>query len=89
MHMRLHDRFGQAYYIDPFDGKEKPAAAWIRQVGSHSHFRSGGGESKTHARTAVTQIGGDLIRNEFNEDLKYIGGVFVGGLLPQSGYSGL
>lgn len=80
MHMRLHDRFGQAYYIDPFDGKEKPAAAWIRQVGSHSHFRSGGGESKTHARTAVTQIGGDLIRNEFNEDLKYIGGVFVGGL---------
>ncbi len=23
MHMRLHDRFGQAYYIDPFDGEEK------------------------------------------------------------------
>ena len=80
MHMRLHDRFGQAYYIDPFDGKEKPAAAWARQVGSHSHFKSGGGESRTHARTAVTQIGADLIRNEINEDWKYIGGVFAGGL---------
>ena len=80
MHMRLHDRFGQAYYIDPFDGEEKPAAAWVRQVGSHSHFRMNGGESKTHSRTAVTQLGGDLIRNEFNEDWKYIGGVFTGGL---------
>ena len=80
MHMRLHDRFGQAYYIDPFDGKEKPAAAWVRQVGSHSHFKSGSGESRTHARTAVTQIGADLIRNEINEDWKYIGGVFAGGL---------
>ena len=80
MHMRLHDRFGQAYYIDPFDGEEKPAAAWVRQVGSHSHFNMGGGQSKSHSRTAVTQIGGDLLRNEFNEDWKYIGGVFAGGL---------
>lgn len=80
MHMRLHDRFGQAYYIDPFDGEEKPAAAWVRQVGSHSHFRMNGGESKTHSRTAVTQLGGDLIRNELNESWKYIGGIFSGGL---------
>lgn len=80
MHMRLHDRFGQAYYIDPFDGEEKPAAAWVRQVGSHSHFRMEGGQGKTHSRTAVTQIGGDLYRNEINEDWKYIGGVFAGGL---------
>lgn len=84
MHMRLHDRFGQAYYIDPFDGEEKPAAAWVRQVGSHSHFRMGGGQSRTHSRTAVTQIGGDLLRNEFNEDWKYIGGVFAGGLYNRS-----
>lgn len=84
MHMRLHDRFGQAYYIDPFDGEEKPAAAWVRQVGSHSHFRMAGGQSKTHSNTAVTQIGGDLLRNEFNEDWKYIGGVFAGGLYNRS-----
>ena len=84
MHMRLHDRFGQAYYIDPFDGEEKPAAAWARQVGSHSHFRLAGGQSKTHSNTAVTQIGGDLLRNEFNEDWKYIGGVFAGGLYNRS-----
>ena len=84
MHMRLHDRFGQAYYIDPFDGEEKPAAAWVRQVGSHSHFRMAGGQSKTHSNTAVTQIGGDLLRNEFNEDWKYIGGVFAGGLYHRS-----
>ena len=84
MHMRLHDRFGQAYYVDPFDGEEKPAAAWVRQVGSHSHFRMAGGQSKTHSNTAVTQIGGDLLRNEFNEDWKYIGGVFAGGLYNRS-----
>ena len=84
MHMRLHDRFGQAYYIDPFDGEEKSAAAWVRQVGSHSHFRMAGGQSKTHSNTAVTQIGGDLLRNEFNEDWKYIGGVFAGGLYNRS-----
>lgn len=84
MHMRLHDRFGQAYYIDPFSGEEKPAATWVRQVGSHSHFRMNGGESKTHSRTAVTQIGGDLIRDEFNEDWKYIGGIFTGGLYNRS-----
>lgn len=84
MHMRLHDRFGQVYYIDPFDGEEKPAAAWVRQVGSHSHFRMAGGQSKTHSNTAVTQIGGDLLRNEFNEDWKYIGGVFAGGLYNRS-----
>ena len=84
MHMRLHDRFGQAYYIDPFDGEEKPAAAWLRQVGSHSHFRMGAGQSKTHSNSAVTQIGGDLLRNELNEDWKYIGGVFAGGLYNRS-----
>ena len=84
MHMRLHDRFGQAYYIDPFDGEEKPAAAWVRQVGSHSHFRMAGGQSKTHSNTAVTQIGGDLLRNECNEDWKYSGGVFAGGLYNRS-----
>lgn len=78
MHMRLHDRFGQAYYIDPFDGEEKKAAGWVRQVGTHSHFKAG--SSKTHARTAITQVGADLIRNEANEDWKYVGGVFAGGL---------
>ena len=61
MHMRLHDRFGQAYYIDPFDGLEKPASGWVRQVGSHSHFGTGL-TSKTHSKTAVTQIGADLFR---------------------------
>lgn len=79
MHMRLHDRFGQAYYIDPFDGLEKPASGWVRQVGSHSHFGTGL-TSKTHSKTAVTQIGADLFRNEINEDWKYTGGVFAGGL---------
>lgn len=78
MHMRLHDRFGQAYYIDPFDGEEKRASGWVRQVGTHSHFKAG--SSKTHARTAITQVGADLIRNEANEDWKYVGGVFAGGL---------
>lgn len=83
MHMRLHDRFGQAYYIDPFSGEERAAAGWVRQVGSHSHFRAGS-DIKTHSRTAVTQIGTDLIRNEFNQDIKSVWGIFVGGLYNRS-----
>ena len=61
--------------------KKKKASGWVRQVGTHSHFKAG--SSKTHARTAITQVGADLIRNEANEDWKYVGGVFAGGL-PQS-----
>lgn len=83
MHMRLHDRFGQAYYIDPFSGEERAAAGWVRQVGSHSHFRAGS-DIKTHSRTAVTQIGTDLIRNEFNQDIKSVWGIFAGGLYNRS-----
>ncbi len=83
MHMRLHDRFGQAYYIDPFSGEERAAAGWVRQVGSHSHFRAGS-DIKTHSRTAVTQIGADLVRNEFNQDVKSVWGVFTGGLYNRS-----
>lgn len=83
MHMRLHDRFGQAYYIDPFSGEERAAAGWVRQVGSHSHFRAGS-DIKTHSRTAVTQIGADLVRNEFNQDVKSVWGVFAGGLYNRS-----
>ncbi len=48
--------------IDPFDGEEKPVRMGSLQVGSHSHFNMGGGQSKSHSRTAVTQIGGDLLR---------------------------
>lgn len=83
MHMRLHDRFGQAYYIDPFSGEERAAAGWVRQVGSHSHFRAGS-DIKTHSRTAVTQIGADLIRNEVNQDVKSVWGIFAGGLYNRS-----
>ena len=83
MHMRLHDRFGQAYYIDPFSGEERAVAGWVRQVGSHSHFRAGS-DIKTHSRTAVTQIGADLVRNEFNQDVKSVWGVFAGGLYNRS-----
>ena len=83
MHMRLHDRFGQAYYIDPFSGEERAAAGWVRQVGSHSHFRAGS-DIKTHSRTAVTQIGADLVRNEFNQDVKSVWGIFAGGLYNRS-----
>lgn len=83
MHMRLHDRFGHAYYIDPFDGLEKSASGWVRQVGSHAHFKSGS-STKTHSKTAVTQVGADLLRDELNKDWKYIGGVFAGGLYNRS-----
>lgn len=33
MHMRLHDRFGQAYYIDPFSGEERAAPDGFARLG--------------------------------------------------------
>lgn len=80
MHMRLHDRMGQAYYSDPFTGEVKEQAAWGRVVGNHTHYRMENGATKTHAETYVTQIGGDLFRKTINDDWKYTIGAFGGAL---------
>lgn len=80
MHMRLHDRFGQAYERDPFDADHKPASAWVRQEGTHTHFKMNKGEAKTQSLTSITQLGEDIIRKEINNVWKYNLGAFIGNL---------
>lgn len=80
MHMRLHDRFGQAYETDPFDAEHKPASAWIRQEGRLTKFRMSESGSRTRSFTSLTQVGGDLVRKEIDDVWKYNLGFFVGDL---------
>ena len=77
---RLHDRFGQAYERDPFDADHKPASTWVRQEGTHTHFKMNKGEAKTQSLTSITQLGGDIIRKEINNVWKYNLGAFIGNL---------
>lgn len=80
MHMRLHDRFGQAYETDPFDAEHKPASAWIRQEGRLTKFHMSESGSRTRSFTSLTQVGGDLVRKEIDDVWKYNLGFFVGDL---------
>ena len=85
MHMRLHDRMGQAYYRDPFTAEVKETAAWGRIVGNHTHFQMGNGVGKTHSETEIIQLGSDLLRQSVeNSDWKYNLGVFGGYLNNRS-----
>ena len=61
MHMRLHDRFGQAYYIDPFDGEEKPAAAWVPSGWLSLTLQYGRWSKQESFSYRGYQIGGDLL----------------------------
>lgn len=85
MHMRLHDRMGQAYYRDPFTAEVKETAGWGRIVGNHTHFQMGNGISKTHSETEIIQVGSDIFRKRIEEsDWKYNLGVFGGYLNNRS-----
>lgn len=84
MHMRLHDRFGQAYETDPFDAAHKPQSAWIRQEGRRSVFGMSDGLTNTKSLTTLTQLGGDVIRKELDDVWKYTLGFFTGDLYNRS-----
>lgn len=57
---RLHDRLGEAQYIDALTGERKVTSMWIRQVGGHNNFRDTAGQLKTQSNRYVMQIGGDI-----------------------------
>ena len=80
MDMRLHDRIGESYFIDPETHEIKKAAGWVRIKGAHQHLQTSGALSKTRGNYSTTQIGADLIRKDLNEDWRVVGGVFFGNL---------
>lgn len=78
MDMRLHDRIGESYFLDPETNEIKKAAGWVRFKGTHQHVQTLGALSKTRGSFATTQIGSDLLRKDLNEDWRLIGGLFFG-----------
>lgn len=80
-HMRLHDRMGQASFIDE-NGQIQRSALWLRQVGTHAHMRTEG--VKIHQKVSVTQLGADIWRMQLSEQLSMVSGVYVGGLYSTS-----
>lgn len=81
MNMRLHDRLGHSV-VDAPTGELPSSAGWVRQMGTHSHFKSGG--NTTHMNTSVTQLGADLVRSKLWNGLNFNGGFFGGGLYGKS-----
>lgn len=57
---RLHDRLGETQYIDVLTGEKKVTSMWLRQIGGHNNWRSGGGQLQTQSNRYVIQMGGDV-----------------------------
>ena len=82
MNMRLHDRMGQAYVVDPQSGELRQAAGWVRQLASHSRFSTEG--EKTRLSTSVTQLGMDALRFKPSAETNAVAGFYAGGLYGKS-----
>lgn len=82
--MRLHDRAGESHYVDPLTGEVKETSMWMRQTGTHAHFRSAGETLRTHMTGGVTQLGGDIIRRSGEGDVRANFGVFGTALYAKS-----
>lgn len=77
LNMRLHDRIGEAYFLDPETHEVKKAAGWARFQGTHGHAKVDR-SARTTGNYMTTQVGADLLRTDLNEDWRLIGGVFFG-----------
>lgn len=77
LNMRLHDRIGEAYFLDPETHELKKAAGWVRFQGTHSHAKVDR-SARTTGNYMTTQVGTDVLRTDLNEDWRLIGGVFFG-----------
>lgn len=77
LNMRLHDRIGEAYFLDPETHELKKAAGWVRFQGTHSHAKVDR-SARTTGNYMTTQVGTDILRTNLNEDWRLIGGVFFG-----------
>ncbi len=82
--MRLHDRAGESHYVDPLTGEVKETSMWMRQTGTHAHFRSAGETLRTHMTGGVTQLGGDIIRRSGEGDVRANLGLFGTALYAKS-----
>lgn len=82
MNMRLRDRMGQAYVVDPQSGEIRQAAGWVRQLASHSRFSTEG--EKTRLSTSVTQLGMDALRFKPTAETNAVAGFYAGGLYGKS-----
>lgn len=82
--MRLHDRAGESHYVDPLTGEVKETSMWMRQTGTHAHFRSAGETLRTHMTGGVTQLGGDIIRRSGEGDVRANFGLFGTALYAKS-----
>lgn len=78
--MRLHDRIGESYFMDPETHEIKKVAAWVRFKGTHQHVQTLGALSRTRGNFSTTQVGSDLLRKDLNEDWRLVGGIFFGNL---------
>lgn len=60
--MRLHDRLGEAQYVDPETGKTKVSSLWLRQVGAHARNRDSSEQVGASSNRFMTQLGGDVLQ---------------------------
>lgn len=79
LNMRLHDRVGEAYFLDPETHEVKKASGWVRFHATHAHAEVDS-SARTTGNFMTTQIGTDLLRTDLNEDWRLVGGLFFGNL---------
>ena len=75
---RLHDRLGETQYTDALTGEKKVTSMWMRNVGSHTRWKSNGGQLSTQSNSYVLQIGGDIAQWSSSELDRYHLGIMVG-----------
>jgi autotransporter family porin len=62
----LHDRLGEAQYVNALTGQKEITSLWLRQAGGHTVWQDGSGELETRSNRYVAQIGGDIARWSVN-----------------------
>ena len=60
--LSIHDRQGTRPWVNPLTGEKTETSMWIRQTVSHTRSGDSTGQLNSHATTAVTQIGGDILQ---------------------------
>lgn len=72
--MRLQDRQGSDWFVDPITGESKYNDVWTRIVRGHNQHTMSDKQLKTTADYTVFQIGGDILTDSFTDlDQWYFG----------------
>ncbi|WMY91930.1 autotransporter outer membrane beta-barrel domain-containing protein [Snodgrassella communis] len=81
--MRLADRQGNGWYVDPVSGEQKYSSVWVRIVQGHNKNTMSEEQSKTTSNRTVFQIGGDILAGSLTQqDQLHIG--LTGGYARQN-----